>query len=114
MNFNKTDTKSWKILYKVGAREDKSTKAIEDKIKKFITDENIQKLSYSYDIYTDKENFITIHGIQSEEYANDVALLLKENKNFKIVEPTIVVSKENYKIIQIKKNLDTYLASKNQ
>ncbi len=114
MNFNKTDTKSWKILYKVGAREDKSTKAIEDKIKKFITDENIQKLSYSYDIYTDKENFITIHGMQSEEYANDVALLLKENKNFKIVEPTIVVSKENYKIIQIKKNLDTYLASKNQ
>lgn len=114
MNFNKTDTKSWKILYKVGAREDKSTKAIEDKIKKFITDENIQKLSYSYDIYTDKENFIAIHGIQSEEYANDVALLLKENKNFKIVEPAIVVSKENYKIIQIKKNLDTYLASKNQ
>jgi tetratricopeptide (TPR) repeat protein len=114
MNFNKTDTKSWKILYKVGAREDKSTKAIEDKIQKFITDENIQKLSYSYDIYTDKENFITIHGMQSEEYANDVALLLKENKNFKIVEPAIVVSKENYKIIQIKKNLDTYLASKNQ
>nr|WP_315163282.1 gliding motility protein [uncultured Flavobacterium sp.] len=114
MNFNKTDTKSWKILYKVGAREDKSTKAIEDKIKKFITDENIQKLSYSYDIYTEKENFITIHGMQSEEYANDVALLLKENKNFKVVEPAIVVSKENYKIIQIKKNLDTYLASKNQ
>lgn len=114
MNFNKTDSKSWKILYKVAAREDKSTKAIEDKIKKLITDENIQKLSYSYDIYTDKENFITIHGIQSEEYANDVALLLKENKNFKIVEPAIVVSKENYKVIQIKKNLDIYLASKNQ
>lgn len=114
MNFNKTDSKSWKILYKVAAREDKSTKAIEDKIKKLITDENIQKLSYSYDIYTDKESFITIHGIQSEEYANDVALLLKENKNFKIVEPAIVVSKENYKVIQIKKNLDIYLASKNQ
>lgn len=114
MNFNKTDSKSWKILYKVATREDKSTKVIEDKIKKLITDENIQKLSYSYDIYTDKENFITIHGIQSEEYANDVALLLKENKNFKIVEPAIVVSKENYKVIQIKKNLDIYLASKNQ
>jgi hypothetical protein len=40
MNFSNKDTENWKILYKVGTKEDKSTKAIEDKIDKFITTDN--------------------------------------------------------------------------
>jgi len=114
MNFNTTDTKNWKILYKTGSREDKNTKAIEEKIKRFITLENHQNLTFSYDVYTEKENFITIHGINSEVYANAVVKALKEDKKYKIDEPTIVISNENYKVIQIKKNLDAYLAPKNQ
>jgi hypothetical protein len=114
MSFNTTDTKNWKILYKVGSREDKNTKAIEEKIKKFNTVENYQNLSFSYDVYTEKENFITIHGINSEVYANAIVKALKEDKKYKIDEPAIVISNENYKVIQIKKNLDAYLAPKNQ
>jgi hypothetical protein len=114
MDFNTTDTKSWKILYKVGNPEDKNTKEIEAKIKQFIAEENLQKLTYSYDIYTEKENLITIHGVKSELYANDIAMVLKENKKFKITEPAIVVSKENYNVIQIKKNLNVYVTSKKQ
>ena len=114
MNFNTTDTKNWKILYKVGSREDKNTKAIEEKIKRFITVENHQNLTFSNDVYTDKENFITIHGVTSEVYANAIVKALKEDKKYKIEEPTIVLSNENYKVIQIKKNLDVYLAPKNQ
>ena len=110
MNFNATDTKNWKIIYKVGKLEDKSTKALEDKIKKFIAIENIEKLSYSYDIYTEKENFLTISGIKSEAYAKDVAMLLKDNKMYKVAEPAVVISNDNYKIVQIKKNLDEYLS----
>ena len=114
MNFNTTDTKNWKILYKVGTREDKNTKVIEEKIKKFNTVENFQNLTFSYDVYTEKENFITIHGINSEVYANTIVKALKEDKKYKIDEPAIVISNENYKVIQIKKNLDAYLAPKNQ
>lgn len=114
MDFNTVDAKNWKIIYKVATREDKNTKIIEEKIKSFIADENIQKLSYSFDAYTEKENFITIRGINSEDYAKDIAEVMKENKKFKIDEPAIVVSGENYKVIQIKKNLETYLVLKNQ
>ena len=114
MNFNTTDTKNWKILYKVGSREDKNTKVIGEKIKRFITVENHQNLTFSYDVYTEKENFITIHGINSEVYANNVIKALKEDKEYRVDEPAIVVSNENYKVIQIKKNLDAYLAPKNQ
>jgi hypothetical protein len=113
MELNTTDSNSWKILYRVGLREDKNTKAIEEKIKMFIAAENLQKLYYSFDTYTEKENFITIHGIKSEAYAKDMAFVLKENGKYKMIDPAIVVSGENYKVIQIKKNMDIYLALKN-
>ncbi|MFV5684909.1 tetratricopeptide repeat protein [Flavobacterium sp. GB2R13] len=113
-NFSTVDAKNWKIIYKAISREDKTTKAIEEKIKLFIASENIQKLTYSFDIYTEKENFITIHGINSEVYAKDIAQTMKENIKYKIDEPAIVVSGENYKVIQIKKNLDAYLTPKNK
>ena len=109
MEFKTTDSNNWKILYRVGSRDDKNTKALEEKIKLFIASENLQKLYYSYDIYTDKENFIVIHGIKSRVYADDIALILKENTKYKAIESAIVVSGENYKVIQIKKNLETYL-----
>ena len=110
LEFVTTESNSWKILYQVGTREDKNTKEIEEKIKKFIASENIQKLIISYDIYTENNNFITIHGIKSKAYADDIALVLKDNAKFKIKNPAIVISAENYKVVQIKKNLDSYLA----
>lgn len=111
MNFSSTDTKNWKILYKVGKLEDKSTKALEDKIKKFIASENIEKLKYSYDIYTEKENFLTISGIKSEAYAKNVAGIMKDDKKYKVSESAVVISNDNYKVVQIKKNLDEYLTA---
>jgi hypothetical protein len=114
MNFSNKDTENWKILYKVGTKEDKSTKAIEDKIDKFITTDNGKRLNYSFDVYTGKDNFITIHGLNSEAHARKIALLLKENKEYKIDEPAILITNENYKVTQINKNLDVYLASKNE
>jgi tetratricopeptide (TPR) repeat protein len=109
-----SSAKSWKILFKVGLRSDSLTKEIEEKIKKFIDDEKIEKRSYSYDVYTDKENFIVIHNIKSEAYANDIISFMKENKQYTINQPAIIISSDNYKVVQIKKNLDSYLASKKQ
>jgi tetratricopeptide (TPR) repeat protein len=110
INFTTTDSKNWKILYKVGKQEDKTTKALEEKIKKFFASENINALSYTFDIYTEKENFITIQGLKSEAYAKNVAAILKDDKKYKIAEPGIVISSDNYKVVQIKKNVDEYLA----
>jgi len=110
MNFTTTESKHWKILYKVGQQDDKATKNIEDKIKKFIASENLTNLTYTFDIYTEKQNFITVQGIKSEAYARNVASILKEDKKFKITEPAIVISSDNYKVVQIKKNLDEYLS----
>ena len=113
MRFNSADTKNWKILYKVGKQDANGTKALEEKIKKFIASENLEKLSYSFDVYTEKDNLLTIHGIKSEGYAKNIALVIKDDKKYKIAEPAIVISNDNYKVVQIKKNLDEYLAAPN-
>ncbi|MFT5714191.1 MAG: tetratricopeptide (TPR) repeat protein [Flavobacterium sp.] len=110
--FNGKDTENWKILFKVATKDDKSTKAVEDRIKKFITTANGKSLTYSYDVYTGEENFITIHGLNSEANARYIASLLKENKEYRINEPAIVITSENYKVVQINKNLNAYSASK--
>lgn len=109
-----TSAKSWKILFKAGLRTDPITIEIEDKIKKFIDEEKIEKRSYSYDVYTDKENFVVIHNIKSEAYAADVIKYMKTNKQYTIIQDPIIISSDNYKVVQIKKNLESYLASKKQ
>jgi hypothetical protein len=42
----------------------------------------------------------------------ETSVQLKEDKDFKIVTPAIILTNENYKVIQIKKNLDVYLGLK--
>ena len=106
--FIAADSNSWKILFKVAENEDQKTKILDEKINTFIVDEKNKALSFSLEKYTDKENLITIQGIISEEYAKGIVEKLKEK--YKITEQPIVITAENYKVIQIKKNLESYSA----
>ena len=114
LQFNEAKPKSWKILYKVPNTEDKNTKNLQETIVRFIKDRTSNKLSTSLDLFTMDENFIVIHGIQSEDGAKGVVSVLKEFKEYKVTHTPIVISNENYKIIQIKKNLEEYLADPNK
>lgn len=114
MAFTKSDSKNWKILYRIDAKDDKTPKKFEDKVKKLILEDNFRKLKFSVDDYSEKENFIKLQGIQSENDARGIAFILKDDKRFKIVEEPILISSDNYYIVQIKKNLEEYLKSKNE
>lgn len=103
---------SWKIIYKSNGPEDKNTKKIQEKIQKFIKDRDLKKVTLSYDIYTMDKNFIVIHGLKDEEYAKGIASVLKEFKEYKITDEAYVISNENYKIVQIKKNFEEYLKTR--
>ncbi|WP_243694645.1 type IX secretion system periplasmic lipoprotein PorW/SprE [Flavobacterium psychrotolerans] len=103
---------SWKILYKAGSPEDKKTIVLQDKIKKFFADRNFAKITMSYDVYTMDKNFIVIHGMNTEEYANGIASILREIKEYKIPDTAYIISSDNYKIVQIKKNFEEYLTTK--
>jgi hypothetical protein len=111
--FDKEIPVSWKILYKVGSNpDDKNTKILQEKIKKFVSERTIDKLSSSFDVYTVNESFVAIHGIKTEENAKDIASILKDYKDYKIADNAIIISNENYKVVQIKKNLVDYLTIK--
>ena len=109
LKFYEVKPLSWKILYKSNNPEDKNTKALQAKITKFITERSLDKLTMSYDIYTMEENFIVIHGLKDLEYAKGIASILKEFKEYKVVETAYIISNENYKIVQMKKNFEEYL-----
>ena len=100
---------SWKIIYKAGNPDEKNTKSLQDKIKKFIVDKSLKKITTSYDIYTMDKNFIVIHGMKTKDYAIGVASILKEFKDYKVSEQAYIISSDNYKIVQIKKNFEDYL-----
>lgn len=112
MDFIPMDTNNWKILYPVGKKNDADTKALEDKLVKIFKENKFQELTFSYDFYNEKQSFITIHGLNSAEFANGVIAKIKANTAPETKQTPVVVTNLNYKVIQIKKNLDAYLAIK--
>jgi hypothetical protein len=66
-------------------------------------------LKLSSDIYTVTDDFIVIHGFSSKESARAILSLLKEYKNYKIKDAAYIVSSEDYKIIQMKKQFEEWL-----
>ncbi|MEK8179048.1 gliding motility protein [Flavobacterium buctense] len=110
LQLSSLDSKNWKILYRTKDFEDKGTKVLRDKIAKFIKDRDLAKLTISLDIYTMTDNFVVIHGMNSKDLAEGITAILKDYKDYKVLETPIIISTENYTIVQIKKNLDEFLA----
>jgi len=109
LDFNQDAPSSWKIIFQADDLESKSTKMLIEKVTKFIKDRGDSRLTSSVDIYTLEQNFLVIHGIRNEEAAVDIVSILKEFKDYKVTESAIVISNENYKVVQIKKSLKDYL-----
>lgn len=110
LQFNSEKPMSWKIIYKFQEGEAKTLKPLQEKLDKFLKEKNSPRLFMTFDMYTLDSNFIVIHGLISEQEAKDINSILKEYKVYLIQEPAIIISSSNYKIVQIKKNLEEYLA----
>lgn len=108
--FNDAQPTSWKIIYQPKSLDEKESKPLLDKLTKFVKERSVDKLTVSTDIYTKEKNLIVIHGINNEDTAKGIAQVLKEYKEYKIQDPTVVISSENYKIVQVFKNLDEYIS----
>lgn len=113
LNFTTEDNKNWKILYLISNNDTKTLKQIEEAIRVFLLVENFERLTTSFDKYNRTQSFVAIHGLKSEAYAQDVAGVFRDDKKYKITHPAIIISTDNYKVVQIKKNLEAYLTPKN-
>jgi tetratricopeptide (TPR) repeat protein len=110
--FNDEIPTSWKIIYQPKSLVEKDNKVLLDKLNKLAKERTIETLTVSTDVYTLERNLIVVHGIKSEENAKGLAQILKEFKDYKIADPATIISSENYKVVQVFKNLDEYLAGK--
>jgi tetratricopeptide (TPR) repeat protein len=110
--FNDEEPTSWKIIYQPKSIVEKDNKPLLDKLNKFIKERSIGKLTLSTDVYTFDKNLIVIHGIKSETDAKGIAQVLKEFKDYKIQDVATVISSENYRVVQVFKNLEEYIIGK--
>jgi hypothetical protein len=108
LRFDGENPTSWKLIYKITDTIDDANKILIDKIKKFTSERTSEKLSFSVDTYYMNEILLVVHGIPSEEKAKDVVTILRDYRDFKISAPVLIVSTENYKVIQVQKNLHGY------
>lgn len=114
LGFNQTEAKSWKLIYHSTNMDEKRLKTLTDKLEKFAKERTSDQLTVSKDLYTVDSTFVVIHNIRTEENAKGIASVLKEFKEYKIQDVPFVVSAENYAVVQIHKNLNSYLANPTQ
>ncbi|MCW4469198.1 gliding motility protein [Flavobacterium sp. MFBS3-15] len=103
---------SWKIIFKFDNPADPKIEALKSKIEKFIKEGLNNRITITQDVYTMTEDFLVVHGFNSKLAAEEAASVLKEYKEYKIAETPIVISSEDYKVVQIKKNIAGFLAIK--
>lgn len=100
---------NFKLIYPVDSKNDVEASKLKSNIEKAISELDYKKLSVSRDVYDIDRNFIVVHGISSKSRALGFMELLRENKDFKIDREAFAMSAENYRIVQIKKNLRNFL-----
>lgn len=81
-----------------------------EKLNKYAKESGDRKVSVSNDIYNVNKNMIVLHGILNKVTAESVANYLKEHKDYKLKDTPIIISNEDYKVVQVNKNIDEYLA----
>lgn len=107
-----TVSTNWKLLYKVGKKDDTETVKLTEKLEKYFAEKQYDKFKVSYDVYDETTSFVVVHGISSRDFARYLITLLKEDKKYKVLNPAQVISSDNYLVIQIHKNYNQFLELK--
>ncbi|MDX1761408.1 MAG: hypothetical protein R3218_04565 [Christiangramia sp.] len=100
---------NYKLIYPVDTRAKEEVEKLKKTIEKSLSELDYNKLRVSTDVYDVDRSFIVVHGFQEKSRALGFQELLKKNKNYKIDREAFAMSAENYRIVQIKKTLRSYL-----
>lgn len=108
--------KHFKAIYQFVDASDEEIEAFVTKLKDAILEVKYFELSTSVDMYNSNTTFVVVHGLNSIQGALGFGAILNENKENKkkknkIEREYFGISSPNYQIIQIHKNLESYLKS---
>jgi hypothetical protein len=102
--------KTYNLVFVTNYPNEISHKNLIEKLNKYAKESGDRKVSVSNDIYNVNKNMIVLHGILNKVTAESVANYLKEHKDYKLKDTPIIISNEDYKVVQVNKNLEEYLA----
>nr|WP_297919249.1 hypothetical protein [uncultured Allomuricauda sp.] len=102
-----TVARNWKVLFLYKIRDNEKALALKERLEEVIKDLNYKNI-ISKDIYDLEHQFVVVHGFRSQEFALGFTELIKKNKDYLIKDENFVVLSDNYKVIQIHKNLESY------
>ncbi len=100
---------SYKLIYPVENSEQEIAMELKDTIEDALSELSYKDVSVSIDFYDNQRSFVVVHGLRDNSRSLGFQELLRENKKYKIAREAFVMSAENYRIVQIKKNLRSYL-----
>ncbi|NAY91614.1 hypothetical protein GTQ34_06770 [Muricauda sp. JGD-17] len=102
-------TGNWKVVFPFKIKDNERALQLKKRLEEAIDDLNYKNVT-SKDIYNLEDQFVVVHGFKSKDFALGFAELIKNNKDYRIKDENFVVLSNNYKIIQVHKNLDSYKA----
>ncbi|PKA98326.1 protein involved in gliding motility SprE [Flavobacteriaceae bacterium MAR_2009_75] len=102
-----TGTNNWKVVFPFRRSNDQIALRVMKELEEAIKDLRYKNI-VSKDIYTLEEQFVVVHGFKSKDYALGFAELIKFNKDYLIDNENFVILSDNYKIVQVHKNLQDY------
>ncbi|MEM6865108.1 MAG: hypothetical protein AAF575_07995 [Bacteroidota bacterium] len=102
-----TGARNWKVVFLYKIRDNEKALALKERLEEVIKDLNYKNI-ISKDIYDLEHQFVVVHGFRSQEFALGFTELIKKNKDYLIKDENFVVLSDNYKVIQIHKNLESY------
>lgn len=100
-------TANWKVVFPFRRSNNDMALKLKETLEKSIKDLRY-KNRVSKDIYNLEEQFVVVHGFRSKDFALGYAELLKNNKDYLVAHENFVILSDNYKIVQVHKNLQAY------
>ncbi|SDQ15064.1 type IX secretion system periplasmic lipoprotein PorW/SprE [Flagellimonas zhangzhouensis] len=104
-----TGTGNWKVVFTFSRANDEKAEALKKRLEE-VVEELRYKNIISKDIYDLEKEFVVVHGFRGKDFALGFAELIKNNRDYRIKDENFVVLSDNYKIIQVHKNLESYKA----
>lgn len=98
---------NWKVVFPFKRANDEAAMRLMERLQESIDDLRYSN-KVSKDIYNLEDQFIVVHGFRSRDFALGYVELLKNNKDYRIRNENFVILADNYKTIQIHKNLEDY------
>ncbi len=100
---------NWKVVFPFKIRDNEKALELKKRLEEVVKDLHYKNI-ISKDIYNLEDQFVVVHGFKSKDFALGFAELIKNNKDYRIKDENFVVLSNNYKIIQVHKNLKSYKA----